>query len=34
MLETIVLLILQRQLHFRQGPEEIIVTQPAAASSA
>jgi hypothetical protein len=34
MLETIVLLILERQSHFRHGPEETIVTQPASASGA
>jgi AAHS family 4-hydroxybenzoate transporter-like MFS transporter len=33
LLGTIVLLILQRQSHFRHGPEETIVSQPAAASS-
>ena len=34
LLGTILLLILQRQSHFRHGPEETIVSQPAAASSA
>jgi AAHS family 4-hydroxybenzoate transporter-like MFS transporter len=33
LLGTIVLLILQRQSHFRHGPEKVVVTQPAAASS-
>ena len=34
LLGTILLLMLQRQSHFRHGPEETIVSQPAAASSA